>query len=127
MKRFALLMVTALCCLTTHLASAQQTDQRLEAKFTQSEIADLEKNDPEAIEFWTFYLDNGYSIMEMPKGKGADLPEVEIENEEDFNVLALQLDPQEVGNRYFRIKGSGKLLALHSYSEVREKLSATKK
>lgn len=110
---------------TSVFAQNTEVDKRLYAKFSKEEVQNLVKEDPEALEFWSFYLDNGYSVQEMPKGKGADLPEVEMIDGE-FNVLALGFEPQEVGNRYFRIKGSGKLLALHSYTEVKSKIKASK-
>lgn len=125
MKRIALLLVLFGFMTTAGFAQNSKVDQRLYAKFSKAEVQDLAKKDPETLEFWTFYLDNGYSVQEMPKGKGADLPEVDMADD-GFNVLSLGYDPQEVGNRYFRIKGSGKLLALHSYTEVKSKLKASK-
>jgi len=119
------IVLSVLFMLVSWTVSAQvggKTDARLQAKFSEEEIKDMAKENPAGLEFWTFYLDHGYSIMEMPQGKGGDLPTVSIADLNDFNVLSLGLEPQQAGNRYFRIESTGQLLAIHSISEVKSKL-----
>ncbi len=125
MKRIALLALFVGLLTTTVSAQDASIDARLHAKFNKEELAKMQQDDPEALAFWTYYLDHGYTVMDMPKGKGADLPSIDF-NESNFNLLAQKIVPQEVGNRYFRINGSGKLLAVHSFTDVKTKYKASK-
>ena len=125
-----LIACLALGLMTTGVIAQQsesKTDDRLLARFSATEVASMQQENPAKLDFWVFYLDHGYTVQEMPKGKGTDLPVVDID-ENAFNILALDLEPQSVGNRYFRIKSSGKLLALHPYADVEKmmKSNATK-
>ena len=112
---------------TSALAQEGKIDPRLEAKFTSEQLQEMQKEKPDHLDFWTYYLDNGYSIQEMPKGKGADLPEVSIADPANFNLLTLKIEPQKVGNKYFRIKETGKLLAVHSWTDVKKNWAESKK
>lgn len=125
--RTGLFVVLFACITGTGFAQQGDADKRLLEKFSQDKLTQMQKDDPEAYSFWTYYLDHGYSIQDMPKGKGADLPEVSIADANNFNLLTLKIEPQKVGNRYFRIKETGKLLAVHSWTEVKTNWKESKK
>jgi len=124
------LLALALLVFTFGTAGFAQTnadvDARLYEKFSKKEIKLMQAENPETLAFWSFYLDNGYSVMEMPKGKGDDLNAVDFDPATD-NVLSLNVEPQENGNVYLRITSTGQLLALHSYTEVKSKMAQASK
>jgi hypothetical protein len=126
MKRIALFALLVGFLSTSAIAQSSSVDSRLYAKFSTTEVAELEKDSPEIIAFWTYYLDHGYAVQ--APSKKADVLEVVSMNTEDgeFNILALNLEPQENGNRYFEIKETGKLLVLYPYTQIRNELKEAK-
>ena len=103
------------------LHAQSDVDPRLTAKFAPERLADLQKNHPSVIEYWTFYLDNAYYLADLAPAKDAsDLATVKIDDISHFNILALDVHPMELGNRVYRIEGSDKLLVMHSIEKIAE-------
>ncbi len=108
------------CLLVGGLAFGQTDfDERLLAKFSEERINQLQKEQPAVIEYWTYYLDNSYLIIdskESGKEFNAD-KKLKIKNMNDFNILDLGLTMDRNKSQVFAIAGSEKYLMLLSNSE----------
>lgn len=100
-------------------------DKRLLAKYSESQLSDMTNNHSEVLNYWTFYLDNSYEIVEIEPGKDlSDYPEIRFSSPEKFNVLSLNAPMHQIGKTHFRIKNQNKLLVLDSNEEFIEKYNA---
>jgi hypothetical protein len=93
---------------------AQQTDQRLLVKYTQTEIDALQKNDPKQYQFLINALDKGLFISDIPEQKRKDLifdGELEINPGEKHTFLSIH---KEITDKYqyYTIKGTNKMLVI---------------
>jgi hypothetical protein len=94
-------------------------DDRLLAKFSEDRIQELQKDQPQIIDYYTYYLDHSYEIIdEASSGKNFQTDqEVKIKNLESFNILDLGLTMDRSASKIYRIKGTEKYLRLLSNRE----------
>ena len=113
--------VALLATFAVSVQAQTNVDPRLQVKFGEERLADLQKNHPSVIDYWTFYLDNSYFVADLAPAKDAgEIPSVKIDDISRFNILALDVHPMENGNRIYRIEGTDKLLVLHSTEKIAE-------
>lgn len=120
------LFVVAAVVLTISSASAQDNvDSRLRSKFSKKELKSL---NGEALNYWTFYLENSFEITDLPKGKGDDAVEQTIAlksmDKKEINVFELGLEPHEYARDYFRIEGTDKMIIVLPVSEIDKNFKA---
>ena len=122
-------LVLALCVASLYgTAQNKKLDARLTAHFSTEEITKMQKETPEDLAFWTYYLDHGWEIKDMPPQKGEDLPVIEVpKNKKAFNVLESGYTPDYRVPQYFRIKDTGKLFMMYSIADSKQRLAASKK
>jgi hypothetical protein len=95
--------------------------------FDESQIVQFQESDSPALDYWTFYLDNSYKIVDKPEGKNvSDIEELKIKSLEKFNILDSDLAMDRLAPKYYRIKGSDKMLVLLSATEFTENYNAYK-
>lgn len=110
-----------LATVAVSLQAQTNIDPRLQVKFGEERLADLQKNHPSVIEYWTFYLDNAYHVADLaPEKDAGQLPTVKIDDISRINILALDVHPIENVNRIYLIEGTNKLLVLHSTEKIAE-------
>ncbi len=114
--------ITALLATMAMALQAQyNVDPRLQVKFGEERLADLQKEHPSVIEYWTFYLDHAYYVADLaPEKDAGELPSVKIDDLSQINILALDVHPMENGNRIYRIEGTDKLLVMYSTEKIAE-------
>jgi hypothetical protein len=122
---FALLLSGALT------VTAQEFDQRLLVRFSKKELKKMATaNDPSLAEL-TFYLNNGYQIADIPKGKEDGIQQtIDLKSLEskDINLLALNLPQHDFARHYYLIKDfPGKMLILLPKNEVETALKNSTK
>ncbi len=91
-------------------------DDRLLAKFDQERIADLQKNQPQILAYWSYFLDHGYFIGEVADLEGKlKIAEhsVKIKDLNSINILALDVHPDRHMSKAYKIKGTTKYLVVH--------------
>lgn len=122
MRPLLLLIVTAAFVFTTTAAMAQDYDKRLTAKFSKKNLTEMSKNDAAGLAYLSFYLDNGYQIMDIPKGKEDGIQQsitLKSLDAKDINLLALDLPQHDFARQYYLIEGiPGMMLAHLPKSEV---------
>lgn len=122
----SILIVLSLFCFSSIYAQSD-FDERLLVMFDESQITQFQQSDSPALDYWTFYLDNSYEIVDRPEGKNVgDIEELKIKNLEKFNILDSNLTMDRHAPKYYRIKGSDKMLVLLSGTEFTEKYNAYK-
>lgn len=105
--------------------SQDDFDKRLLVKFSEEQIADLQKNHVDILTYWSYCLDNSYEVVDMNAGKNLEMyPEINFKSAEKFNVLEINEKRQKVGKTHFRIKNSNQLLVLDSGDELVKKYNA---
>jgi len=94
-------------------------DERLLAKFSEDRIQELQKEQPQIIDYYTYYLDHSYQITDR-ETSGKDFQtdqEVKIKDLNDFNILELGLTMDRSASKIYKIKGTEKYLRLLSNRE----------
>lgn len=121
-NRFSLLLVTAFVVIGSVTASAQNYDERLLVKYSKKELKNMKTANDPSLATLTFYLNNGYQIADVPKGKEDGIQQsIELKSldAKDINLLALDLPQHDFARHYYLIKDfPGKMLILLPKNEV---------
>ena len=70
--------------------STTKPDPRLYEALTDSEVSEMLAKNPFLIQYYNYFLDHSYKIIEQPKSANLKLPQVAITNIESFNILSLK-------------------------------------
>lgn len=125
MKSTILLVAIFFCGLALH--AQESYDTRLEAKYSKEQLAKLQENESQAIDYWTYYLDNSYEIVDVIPGKSAEgYEEIKIKNIDSFNILELGIEMDRSTNKYYQIKGTNQMLVLLSNEKFVEKYNSNR-
>ena len=109
------LLTFAVLCFALSSFGQADFDERLLSKFSEEQIRDFQQDHPRALEYWTFYLDNSFEIIEAPLEKDlSELEEVKIKGLKSMNILDLEITMLGQSSQKFRIKGTDKILVLYS-------------
>jgi hypothetical protein len=121
-NQFLALLTFAFIASAALTVSAQEYDQRLTAKFSKKELKDMAAANDPSLAASTFYLNNGYQIADVPKGKEDGVSasiELKSLDAKDINLYALKLEQHEFARQYYLIKGHpGKMLIHLPKNEV---------
>jgi hypothetical protein len=100
-------------------------DPRLLARYSEDRIAELQREQPSILEYWTYYLDNAYIIVDSEAtGKHLKADEtIKIKDIENFNILELDIHMDRNHSKVYQIKGTPKYLLLHSNKTFSELFS----
>lgn len=113
-------------------AMAQQNtpptaDARLYDVFEANHIERLQEKNPYLINYYNYFLDHAYQIVDFPAGKNDQFPTVEIEDLENFNIIAIQKEQhlKRGGNHptYYKIANANKLLIFYAETYFTKKLN----
>jgi hypothetical protein len=109
------------------LDNKTQPDPRLYDALSQAEINEMLDKNPFLIEYYNYFLDNSFKIIEQPKGKSLQFPPVIIPNIDNFNILAIQKKQKLQRNwdnqTYYCIEGTNKILVFISEREFTNQLN----
>jgi type II secretory pathway component GspD/PulD (secretin) len=96
------------------MAQSNSIDPRLKARFTQDQLSDMQANAPSRLAFWTYYLDQSYSIVDIPSEKAEALSSLELMEipSSQFNGFSMLLDEYQKQGATFRFKGEDKMLII---------------
>lgn len=113
--------------LAASLGSMAQADydQRLLSRYSEERIEELLEKQPSTIEYWTFYLDHSYTIIDS-ETTGKSIPtdvEVKIKDINNFNILDLDIHMDRSAPQSFRIKGTNQYLILKSNDQFSKEFS----
>lgn len=106
--------------ISAYAFSQDDFDKRLLAKYSKDQIADFQKNHDAVLNYYSFYLDNSYILVDSEKtGKQliSNEHELKIKDLNDFNILAYNLTMDRTSRKIYKIKGSDTFLVLLSNSE----------
>lgn len=94
-------------------------DKRLLSKFSEERVFELQKTQPQIIDYWTYYLDHSYQIIDgKATGKTFLTDEsLKIKNMDSFNVLDLGITMDRSAAKIYKINGTDKYLRLLSNDE----------
>ncbi len=106
--------------LSAYAFSQGDFDKRLLAKYSTDQIADLQKSNNAVLDYYSFYLDNSYILVDSEKS-GKQListeNELRIKDLNDFNILSYKLTMDRNSRKIYKIKGSNTYLILLANSE----------
>ncbi len=122
------LLLLLFCAFAGQAFSQADFDQRLLAKFPEERIKQLQQDQPSVIQYWTYYLDNSYSIVSEADGKAQPTDEiVKIADLENFNILELDVHMDRKRNLAYKIKGTDKYLVMLSNDAFSKRFNAHRK
>jgi hypothetical protein len=107
------------------LMAQSDYDERLLSRYSEERIEELLEKQPSTIEYWTFYLDNSYIIIDS-EASGKVLPtdeEVKIADVDSFNILDLDIHMDRKTSKAYRIKGTNLYLILKSNDQFSKEFS----
>ena len=88
-------------------------DKRLLAKFSEEKILKLQEEKPQVLNYFTYYLDNGYKLVDPKPGKDySQYPELKLKKSGEINLFELDIEHPLNTNGYYRVKNSNKILLL---------------
>ena len=122
-------MFTFLFLLVVGTSSAQSFDADLLAGFTQSELETMQKDDPQELAFWEFFVKQGFVFKDYPAGKNGGLDPntaVSVTNESSFNPLTFGLKPHKEARTYYPLANSNRMVMILPRTEISAKLKAQK-
>ncbi len=102
-----------------------QFDPRLLSRYSEERIAELKENQPSTIEYWTYYLDHSYTIVDgeaTGKTMVSD-EEIKIKDLENFNILDLDIHMDRNRSKVYKIKGMSQYLVLKSNTQFSQEFS----
>ncbi|MFT4543949.1 MAG: hypothetical protein ACI9UR_001285 [Bacteroidia bacterium] len=110
----------AMLTFTTSLFAQNNSDYdaRLLDKFSRKELKSLDKAE---LDYWTYYLENSFEIVAIPKEKPDAVPAVislSSLDKKEINVFKLGLKPHEFARDYFRIEGTNKMVVVLPLTEI---------
>jgi len=124
----SLLTLLAFCLALASFGQAD-FDERLLAKYSEKRIKELQEKQPAILEYWTYYLDHSYSIIDG-EATGKFLitdQELKIKNLKEINILDLEVFMDRNLTKYYSIKGTSQYLALKSNNQFVREFSRTRK
>lgn len=109
-------MLTLLLVIAAFAAAAQADyDSRLLAKFSEERIIELQRDQPQIIDYWTYYLDESYNIVALAEGKAMPSEKtLRIKDFKNINILALDVHQDRSQSKAYKIKSTGEYLVLMS-------------
>lgn len=120
---FSLIIVTFLMSQQVYSQSSKTVkyDKSLLTKYTEKELNEMAKSNPDELAFLNAFVKNGFYITDFPEGKeGAS--EIngarKIENINAFDFFSLNIEIKENDYQYFTILGTNKLLVVKSKAMV---------
>ncbi|RUA30124.1 MAG: hypothetical protein DSY76_02720 [Bacteroidetes bacterium] len=110
-------------------------DTRLVDYLGQEKLAILQKNDPDIIVYYNYFLDNSYIIQTLPadKLKGGNYKTLNLPlsagqvDRKKLNVLKLDIQRKYDQRVYYKIAGSQEVLIFLSEKEFMKKYNAYRK
>jgi hypothetical protein len=120
---FALLLVN----ISAFAQNNTDFDSRLLTKFSKKEIKNLDQSE---LDYWTFYLENSFDIVDIPKEKPDAIPSVislKSLDKNEINVFKLGLNTHEFARDYIRIDETNKMIVILPQTEIDKKYKAFKK
>lgn len=108
--------------------SAQNTpdpDERLLAKYSQDELNQMIKSNPDEIRYLNFCADNAFYIAEFPKEKSEDknVGSISIKDVDNFNFFELGVEIIDNNYSFLKIEGTDKMLVVRSRKHILENLN----
>ncbi len=93
-------------------------DQRLLERYSEVQIIELQKSNPQILNYWVFFADHSYQIFEISSEKqNIQLEEIDLDLE-NFNVLAYDFSEYRKSGAYLRISGTNQMIKFLSYDEL---------
>jgi len=136
MKQFQILglaLFLAMPFLTFAQISNNGIDQRLNDKYSIEYLNDLKSQDPAALDYLNYFVENVYRIIDMPDKQIAclDLKRVDVTNNqpitlaemENFNLYKYNCTVLPDKRMFYKIKNTGKLLIIKSEKELKDSFS----
>lgn len=137
-EKFLLLIGVVL--FTAFSYAQEQPNSKLCDVYTTQHLANLKNNNPDAITYFNFYVNNSFEIVEAPDkpinkvelkridfNTKAILSDEIIENDlMDFNPLLYNCVTSD-SRTYYSIGNTGKLLVMYSTEEIQVKFKQLKK
>jgi len=110
-------------------------DQRLIDYLGTEKVNTLQKNNPNLIAYYNFYLDNAYILEEIPAdklaGNGFSTLTAPLQNgkvnTKKLNILLLDIQRKFDTRVYYKVKGSSQVFVFLSEKEFMEKYNAHRK
>lgn len=129
MKKLLPLFFFALIIMLSTSSQAQNIDfdKRLLSKFSKKELKSMPA---ETLNYWIFYLENSYEIVDLPKEKPDAVPTViklSSTDKKNVNVFELGFTTHAFARDYVRIEGTDKMIIILPQTEIDERYNAVKK
>ena len=132
MKQITLFLLSII--LLSSFASIKP-DNRLIDYLDAEKVAILQKSNPSLIHYYNFFLDNSYTISDLPADKfeGNNFNELDLPlingkvDTKKLNVLKLEIQRKYEEDIYFKVKGQNTIFIMLSEKKFMEKYNKYRK
>lgn len=123
LRTILILLISTLLYSSSLCAQEADKDQKLLAKFTEKELAQMRIDEPEMLTYWNYYADARCMQVPMPPQElSNEIPEVEFDLA-DVNYLRLDLSAYHEKGGQLRVAGTNTLLVVKPEKMFRKELS----
>lgn len=115
----------AILCISMVSRGQSDYDERLLARYSEDRLQELSEKKPSIVEYWTYYLDHSYTIVDgETSGKVLSTDEeIKIKNLKEFNILKLDIHMDRNRPKAYRIQGTNQFLILKSNDQFSKEFS----
>ena len=106
---------------------AQSLDSILLVKYSKDQITNMEKTNPDSLEFIRYSSLNGYYFVDLPEKKNFNSRisgDVVIDNLESFNFLELNIEFLDDNYKYYTVRDKKVLLVVKSINHIKAELKS---
>jgi hypothetical protein len=106
---------------------AQSLDSILLVKYSKDETTNMEKTNPDSLEFIRYSSLNGYYFVDLPEKKNFNSRisgDVVIDNLESFNFLELNIEFLDDNYKYYTVRDKKVLLVVKSIDHIKAELKS---
>ena len=114
------LLLSAIFFISIIVVNAQSSlalDDIIKENFTDKEISKMPAEGLGSLDYWKFFAQNGYKVIDISKTKSVDFKTISID-EDLIDPFDKQFSQNETKDSYYKIEGTEKLIILFSKQGV---------
>ena len=122
------IFILAFCLFIGNALIAQTNsnyDKRLLSKYSEEQIEELLTEHAQVIAYWEYYLDNAYTIVDIPMEKEIEFEGIiDFKNPATFNILESGAEMHRTTSKFYEIKSDKtKMLVVYSGDMITRKFN----
>ena len=117
-----IILLLILCLGSASYAQKSQADPRLSQRFSDAQLSSMDES---RVAYWNYYLENSFTVMDIPTEKASSLSDLEtIEfSSKDFHGFSMMLDAYQKEGAYLKFQGENKMVQIKPIGQFIEEFN----